>query len=81
MNNDGGILSHAEYQHNIADSKTIGPVLSRLKANTGKRLNVLTADLGFDQSYKKQRHCCRRWAVKRLAIPKKGKRPHEDSSI
>jgi IS5 family transposase len=79
MNDDGLILSHCEYQHNIADAKTAGTVLNRMKANTGKRPDLVTADRGFDQSYKKQQNCRRRWAVKRLAIPKKGKRPHRDS--
>jgi IS5 family transposase len=79
MNDDGLILSHCEYQHNIADPKTVGTVLNRMQANTGKRPDLLTADRGFDQSYKKQQHCRRRWAVKRLAIPKKGKQPHRDS--
>jgi IS5 family transposase len=80
MNDDGVVLSHAEYQQNISDSKTVGTVLNRMKANTGKHADVLTADRGFDQSYKKQNTCQRRWGVKRLAIPKKGKRAHRDSA-
>jgi IS5 family transposase len=80
MNDDGLILSHSEYQKNIADTRTIGTVLNGMQANTGKRPAVLTADRGFDQSYKKQRNCRRRWAVKRLAIPKRGKKPHRDSN-
>jgi IS5 family transposase len=79
MNDDGIILSHAEYQHNISDSKTVGKVVNRIKANTGKCPDLLTGDRGFDQSYKKQQRCRRRWGVKRLAIPKKGKKPHRDS--
>jgi IS5 family transposase len=79
INDDGIILSHAEYQHNISDSKTVGKVVNRMKANTGKCPDLLTADRGFDQSYKKQERCRRRWGVKRLAIPKKGKKPHRDS--
>jgi len=79
MNDDGIILSHAEYHHNISDSKTVGKVVNRIKANTGKRPDLLTGDRGFDQSYKKQERCRRRWGVKRLAIPKKGKKPHRDS--
>lgn len=79
MNDDGVILSHREYQHNIADCKTVGTVVNRMKINTGKRPNVLTADRGFDQSYKKQERCRRRWAVERLAIAKKGKNPHRNS--
>jgi IS5 family transposase len=79
MNDDGLILSHSEYQTNVADTKTVGTVLNRIQANTGKRPELVTADRGFDQSYKKQRNCRRRWAVKRLAIPKRGKKPHRDS--
>jgi IS5 family transposase len=81
MNDDGIILSHAEYQHNISDSKTVGKVVNRIKANTGKCPDLLTADRGFDQSYKKQEHCRRRWGIERLAIPKKGKKPHRDSDV
>jgi IS5 family transposase len=79
MNDDGIILSHAEYQHNISDPKTVGKVVNGIKTNTGKRPDLLTGDRGFDQSYKKQQRCRRRWGVKRLAIAKKGKKPHRDS--
>jgi IS5 family transposase len=79
VNDDGMILSHAEYQQNISDSKTVGKVVNRMKTNTGKCPDVLAADRGFDQSYKKQERCRRRWGVKRLAIGKKGKKPHRDS--
>lgn len=79
INDDGMILSHAEYQQNISDSKTVGKVVNRIKANTGKRPDVLAGDRGFDQSYKKQERCRRRWGVKRLAIAKRGKKPHRDS--
>jgi IS5 family transposase len=79
VNDDGMVLSHAEYQQNISDSKTVGKVVNRIKTNTGKCPDVLAADRGFDQSYKKQQRCRRRWGVKRLAIPKKGKAPHRDS--
>jgi IS5 family transposase len=78
-NDDGVVLSHAEYQTNIADSKTTGKVVNRMKANTGNRPDTLGGDRGFDQSYKKQERCRRRWGVKKIAIPKKGKKPHRDS--
>ena len=54
-------------------------MVNRIKANTGKRPDLVAADRGFDQPYKKQERCRRRWGVKRLAIPKKGKTPHRDS--
>ncbi len=79
VNDDGMILSHAEYQQNISDSKTVSKVVNGIKANTGECPEVVAADRGFDQSYKKQERCRRRWGVKRLAIPKKGKTPHRDS--
>lgn len=79
MNDDGLILSHCEYQQNIANPKTVGTVLNRMRANTGKCPTLVTADRGFDQYYKKQQNCRRRWAVQRLAMPKKEKQPHRDS--
>jgi IS5 family transposase len=78
-NDDGVILSHAEYQINIADPKTTGKVINRMRANTGQRPDTLGGDRGFDQSYKKQERCRRRWGVKKIAIPKKGKKPHRNS--
>jgi IS5 family transposase len=79
INDDGLVLAHEEYQQNIADVKTVGRVINRMKTNTGKGPDVLAGDRGFNQSYKKQQNYQRRWGVKRLAIPKKGKQPHRDS--
>ena len=78
-NDDGLILSHREYQHNAADVNTLGQVIGTLKKNVGQAPQELTADRGFDQSLKKQENCRRRWGVKQLAIPKKGKTPHPNS--
>jgi transposase, IS5 family len=78
-NDDGLILSHQEYQSNMADVKTLGGVIAGIKRNTGQCPEEITADRGFDQSLKKQENCRRRWGAKRLAIPKKGKRPHPNS--
>ena len=78
-NDDGLILSHVEYQHNVADLKTMGRVVMGIKANTGQSVQEVTGDRGFDQSFKKQESCRRRWGVKRVAIPKKGKTPHPNS--
>lgn len=78
-NDDGVILSHQEYQQNIADVKTLGRVIAGVKRNTGQSPRDVTADRGFDQSLKKQENCRRRWGVQRMAIPKKGKTPHPDS--
>ena len=78
-NDDGLILSHQEYQRNVADVKTLGRVITGIKRNTGQCPEEITADRGFDQSLKKQENCRRRWGAKRLAIPKKGKQPHPES--
>ena len=78
-NDDGLILSHREYQRNMADVKTLGQVLHGINLNTGRCPEEVTADRGFDQSLKKQENCRRRWGAKRMAIPKKGKQPHPDS--
>jgi len=78
-NDDGVILSHQEYQHNVADVKTLGRVITGVKRNTGRSPRNVTADRGFDQSLKKQENCRRRWGVEGIAIPKKGKAPHPDS--
>lgn len=79
INDDGLVVAHEEYQQNVADVKTVGRVINRMKTNTGKGPDELAGDRGFDQSYKKQQNYQRRWGVKRLAIPKKGKQPHRDS--
>jgi IS5 family transposase len=79
MNDDGLILSHNEYQHNISDVKTMGPIITGIKCNMGKGPSEVAADRGFDQSIKKQERCRKRWGVKRVAIPKKGKSPHPNS--
>lgn len=78
-NDDGLILSHQEYQRNMADVKTLGQVVGGIKKNTGHCPDDITADRGFDQSLKKQENCRRRWGAKRMAIPKKGKHPHPHS--
>jgi IS5 family transposase len=78
-NDDGLILSHVEYQHSVADVKTLGPVVTGIKKTLGRSPGDVTGDRGFDQSLKKQENCRRRWGIKRLAIPKKGKTPHPNS--
>ena len=78
-NDDGLILSHVEYQHNIADVKTLGRVISGIKKNLGQPPREIAGDRGFDQSAKRQENCRRRWGVQRVAIPKKGKTPHPRS--
>ena len=78
-NDDGLIISHVEYQHNVADVKTMGQVITGIKVYMGRPPQEVVADRGFDQSLKKQENCRRRWGVKRIAVPKKGKKPHPDS--
>jgi IS5 family transposase len=79
MNKDGLILAHGEYQRNVADVRTLGPLMVRFKKNTGRSPKEVSADRGFDQSSRKQKNCCRRWQIERLAIPKKGRHPHPNS--
>jgi hypothetical protein len=49
MNEDGLILSHKEYQGNVADVRTIGPLMVRFQKNTCRNPKEI-ADRGFDQS-------------------------------
>jgi len=79
MNDDGLILAHKEYQRNIADVKTMGPVITGIKANVGHAPWEIAGDRGFDKARIKQENCRRRWGVKRVAVPKKGKTPHPKS--
>ena len=79
-NYDGLILSHVEYQHNEADVKTLGPVITGIKKTLGESPREVIGDRGFDQSLKKQENSRRRWSIQRMAIPKKGKTPHPNST-
>jgi IS5 family transposase len=78
LNEDGLILGHQEYQRNVADVKTLDPLLRAVQINTGVIPQEISADRGFSRSLSKERRWCRRLGVKRLAIPRKGKRPHPD---
>ena len=72
-NDDGLILSHQEYQQNVADVKTLGRVITGIKRNTGQCPDDITADRGFDQSLTKQENCRRRWeqsGQQRALVPK-----------
>ena len=79
INEDGLILSHKEYQENVADVKTLAPLLQRVERTTGERPQEAAADRGFDQSLEKQERMRKRLKLKRLSIPKKGKKPHPES--
>lgn len=79
INEDGLVLSHREYQKNVSDVKTLGPLLSGVRRTTGRSPQEVAADRGFDQPEEKQERCRRRWRLKRLSIPKKGKKPHPES--
>jgi IS5 family transposase len=58
--------------------KTLDPLLKVVQVNTGVIPREISADRGFSRSLPKERRWCRRLGVKRLAIPRKGKRPHPD---
>jgi transposase, IS5 family len=78
INEDGLILGHQEYQRNVADLKTLNPLLQAVQANTGVMPQEISADRGFSRSLRKEERWCRRLGVKRLAIPRRGKQPHPD---
>ena len=50
----GLILFHVEYQHNVADVKMIGPVITGIRKNLGKAPREVTGDHKFDQTFKKK---------------------------
>lgn len=78
VNEDNLVLSHAEYQENRVDFKTLHDVTTGMEANTGKRPEELGSDRGFSQSLKKQERMRKRLKIRRLAIPRKGKSRHPD---
>lgn len=77
-NEDNLVLSHAEYQENRVDFKTLHDVTAGMEANTGRRPEELGSDRGFSQSLKKQERMRKRLKIQRLAIPRKGKSRHPD---
>ena len=78
LNEDGLVLGHQEYQRNVADVKTLDPLLTAVQINTGVIPQEISADRGFSRPGSKEEGWCRRLGVKRLAIPRKGKQPHPD---
>lgn len=78
INEEGLILAHREYQENVADVKTLPEVLKEIRKTLGVTPKEVAADRGFDQSQEEQEKLKKRWKLKRLVIPKKGKKPHPD---
>ena len=78
LNEDGLVLGHQEYQRNVADAKTLDPLLRVVQINTGVIPQEISADRGFSRPWSKEQRWCRHLGVKRLAIPRKGKRQHPD---
>lgn len=76
INEEGIILSHAEYQENVADVHTMGRSIARARSNTGRPIDEVSGDRGFHQAEDPMERCRRRWGVKRLAIACKGPRGH-----
>lgn len=76
FNEDGLILGHREYQTNMADVKTLDPLLKAVQVNTGVIPQQISADRGFSRSLAKEQRWCRRLGVKRLAVPRRGKQRH-----
>ena len=75
-NEDGLIMAHQEYPHNVAEVKTLGPILKGVRESTGEVPSEVTRDRGFSQSLQKEERFRRKWGLKRMAIPRKGKTPH-----
>lgn len=76
INEDGVVLAHEEYQRNLTDDKTLNPLLRRVQANTGDIPQEVSADRGFSRSFVKEKIWRNRFGLRRLAIPRRGKRPH-----
>jgi IS5 family transposase len=76
INEDGLVLSHAEYQENVADVHTMGRSIARARSNTGRPIQDVSGDRGFHQAEDRMERCRRRWGVKRLAVACKGPRGH-----
>ncbi len=76
INEDGLIIAHEEYQKNPNDSKTLNPLLRGVQTNTGTIPVEICGDRGFSRSLSKEERWRQRFGLKRLAIPRKGKRPH-----
>lgn len=76
INEDGVVLAHEEYQKNLTDVKTLNPLLRGVQTNTGNIPLEVSADRGFSRPFAKEEIWRHRLGLKRLAIPRKGKRPH-----
>jgi IS5 family transposase len=76
INEDGLVLSHAEYQENVADVNTMGRSIARARSNTGRPIDEVSGDRGFHQAEDRMERCRRCWGVKRLAVACKGPRGH-----
>lgn len=76
INEDGLILGHQEYQGNVADVKTLDPLLQVVQGNTGVIPPEISADRGFSRALAQEERWSRRLGIKRLAIPRKGKQRH-----
>jgi IS5 family transposase len=78
INEEGLILAHREYQENVADVKTLPEALKEVRKTVGVTPMEIVADRGFDQPQEEQEKLKKRWKLKRVVIPKKGKKPHPD---
>ncbi len=50
INEDGLVLSYAEYQENVADVHTTGRSIARSRFNTGSPIQEVFGDWGFHQT-------------------------------
>jgi len=62
----------------VADVKTLDPLLKVVEANTGVIPPEVSADRGFSRALETEARWSRRLGIKRLAIPRKGKKRHPE---
>lgn len=77
IDKNGYIVSHEVYAENKSDAKLLDPAIQNWEAKTGQIPKQVNADRGYVQ--KKRSTSKRVKGIKKLCIPTKGKKKHEDS--
>jgi transposase, IS5 family len=75
IDNNGYILGHQEYNHNIADVNTLAPAIQAWQRTYGDYPDELAADRGYQSSNITQEQSM----IRRVAIPTRGKKRHPDA--
>ncbi len=81
INEDGLVVAHEEYQKNVSEVKTLNPLFRRVQRNTGNIPVEVCADRGFSRPWAKEERWRNRLGVKRVAIPRRGKRSHPHGQV